>query len=264
MKALWRILGDRVDPPAVARAGDLLTLAATSAPCEGRPMYAALRSLAIPDDAMPRLFHAASLLREHRGDGHIAALMVDGIGGLESHVLLALDMDMPAEKFGRIHHLPAAQLAAVIDGMRDRGLIADDGWLSDEGRAVKQRVEALHRRPRGEALRSPRPGGARRADRPPRADGRAARGRPGLGVVDGRARSPVRDRDGSTFAVCKPDGTQVTERLSATASGSYRDSCSSAARCTRSSSALTAVAWARCTRRNSTTSTTIAARANST
>jgi hypothetical protein len=52
-------------------------------------------------------------------------------------------MNMPADKFGRIHHLPAEQLAAVIDGMRDRGLIADDGWLSEPGRAVKQRVESL-------------------------------------------------------------------------------------------------------------------------
>jgi hypothetical protein len=52
-------------------------------------------------------------------------------------------MDMPAEKFGRIHHLPAAQIAAVIGGMRDRGLIGDDGWLSEEGRSVKRRVEAL-------------------------------------------------------------------------------------------------------------------------
>jgi len=83
------------------------------------------------------------LLREHRGDGHIAALMIEGVGGLEAHVLFALDMGMPAGKFGRIHHLPAAQLAAVIDGMRDRGLIGDDGWLSEPGRAVKQRVEAL-------------------------------------------------------------------------------------------------------------------------
>ena len=49
---------------------------------------------------------------------------------------------MPAEKFGRIHHLPASQLAAVIDGMRDRNLIGDDGWLSESGHAVKQRVEA--------------------------------------------------------------------------------------------------------------------------
>jgi hypothetical protein len=139
--ALRRILGDRTDSPAFARATELLLKAATSAPFEGRPMYAALRAIAAPDEVVARLFHAASLLREHRGDGHIAALMTEGIGGLEAHVLLALDMDLPAEKFGRIHHLPATQLAAVIDGMRDRGLIGDDGWLSERGRAVKQRVE---------------------------------------------------------------------------------------------------------------------------
>ena len=96
----------------------------------------------MPDEVVARLFRAASLLREHRGDGHIAALMVDGVGGLEAHVLLALDMGIPAANFGRLHHLPAAQLAAVIDGMRGRGLIGDDGRLSDEGRAVKGRVEA--------------------------------------------------------------------------------------------------------------------------
>src|SRR5205085_12286147 len=67
----------------------------------------------------------------------------EGIGGLEAHVLGALGMDVPTEKFGPIHHLPASQLAAVIDGMRERGLIGDDGWLSGPGRAVRQRVEAL-------------------------------------------------------------------------------------------------------------------------
>jgi hypothetical protein len=106
-------------------------------------MYAALRAIPVPDDTVGRHFHAASMLREHRGDGHIAALMTEGIGGLEAHVLLALDMDMPADKFGRIHHLPGAQIAAVLDGMRGRGLIGEDGWLSQEGRGVKQRVEAL-------------------------------------------------------------------------------------------------------------------------
>jgi hypothetical protein len=58
-------------------------------------------------------------------------------------VLLALDMGMPAEKFGRIKHLPHGQVAAVIDGMRHGGLIGDDSWLSEPGRAVKRRVEAL-------------------------------------------------------------------------------------------------------------------------
>src|SRR4051812_22163855 len=111
VKALRRILGDHVDAQDFARAADLLLAAATSAPVEGRPMYAALRALPIPHDVVARLFHAASMLREHRGDGHIAALMTEGVGGLEAHVLHALDLGMPAERFGRIHHLPAAQLA---------------------------------------------------------------------------------------------------------------------------------------------------------
>ena len=143
VKALRRILGDRVDSPDFARCAELLIKAGTSAPFEGRPMYAALRAIPIPDDVVARLFYAASLLREHRGDGHIVALMAEGVGGLEAHALLALDMDMPAEKFGRIHHLPATQLVAVTDRLRDRGLIGDDGWLSERGRAVKQRVESL-------------------------------------------------------------------------------------------------------------------------
>jgi hypothetical protein len=141
--ALRRILADHVDTPAFARAADLLLEAATSAPIEGRPMYAALRTIPVPDDVVGRMFHAASLLREHRGDGHVVALMSEGVGRLEAHVLFALDMGMPAAKFGRIHHLPAAQIDEVIDGMRERGLIGDDGWLSESGRAVKRRVEAL-------------------------------------------------------------------------------------------------------------------------
>jgi hypothetical protein len=141
--ALRRILGDRLESPAVARVTELLLEAALSAPLEGRPMYAALRALPVPADAVVRLFRAAALLREHRGDGHIVALMSEGIARLEAHVLLALDMDLPAEKFGRIHHLPHAQIVAVIDGMRDRGLIGEDGWLTEQGHAVKRRVEAL-------------------------------------------------------------------------------------------------------------------------
>jgi len=143
VKALRRILGDHIASPAFARTTDLLLSAATAAPVEGRPMYAALRAIEVPQDVVARLFHAAAMLREHRGDGHIAALMTEDVGGLEAHVLYALDMGIPAEKFGRIHHLPSAQLAAVVGGMRHRQLIGDDGWLSGTGRNVRQRVEKL-------------------------------------------------------------------------------------------------------------------------
>ena len=141
--ALRRMLGDLADDPSVARAADLAVKAATCPRTEGRPLYAALRTLPVPEQPLARLWYAGNLLREHRGDGHIVALVAHGIGGTEAHVLLALSQDMPAEKFGRVSHLPQAQLAAVVDGMRDRGLIGTDGWLTAEGRTTKARIEAL-------------------------------------------------------------------------------------------------------------------------
>ncbi|WP_235191141.1 SCO6745 family protein [Amycolatopsis rifamycinica] len=138
-----RILGELADDPAVARAGDLLLKAATSAPVGGRALFAALRALPVPQEPVARLWHAATLLREHRGDGHTAALLVEGVGGTEAHVLHALSVDVRAQDFGRVWHLPEAQLTAVIDGMRARGLVGTDGWLTPAGRATKARVEAL-------------------------------------------------------------------------------------------------------------------------
>lgn len=142
--ALRRILGDLVATPGFARAADLLARASTGAPTEGRVMYAGLRTLPMPEEPVARLWHAANMLREHRGDGHIAALVCERIGGTEAHVLSALDSGIhPAESFGRIHHLPAARLTAVMDGLRDRGLLDGSGRFTDAGRATKDRIESL-------------------------------------------------------------------------------------------------------------------------
>lgn len=140
--ALKRILADLADAPALGRAAELATTAATGAPTEGRALYAALRALPVPNEPVARLWHAATLLREHRGDGHIAALVAAGIGGTEAHVLHALAEGIPPTKFGRIHHLPADRLAAVVDGMRARGLVDGSGLLSDAGREVKEWIES--------------------------------------------------------------------------------------------------------------------------
>ena len=141
--ALRRILGDLADTPGVGRAADLVVEAGTSAPTVGRALYAAVRTLAVPTEPVARLWHGANLLREHRGDGHVAALVACGIGGTEAHVLHALSEGIPAERCGRIGHLPPTQLAAVVESMRARGLVGTDGWLTASGRDVKDRVEAL-------------------------------------------------------------------------------------------------------------------------
>ena len=140
-----RILGDDLaGSPGLARAADLTTKAATSAPTAGRVMYAGMRTLPVPGDPVARLWHSATMLREHRGDGHVAALVGAHIGGTEAHVLSALDLGIhPPESFGRVHHLPKERLAAVMDGLRERGLVDADSRFTDAGRKTKRRIETL-------------------------------------------------------------------------------------------------------------------------
>ncbi|SEP13931.1 MarR family winged helix-turn-helix transcriptional regulator [Amycolatopsis saalfeldensis] len=141
--ALRQMIGDLAGSPGLARAADLATRAAVSAPTEGRALYAGLRTLDVPEEPVARLWHAATLLREHRGDGHNIALAAHGIAGTEAHVLLALTLGMRPEEFGRIHHLPRPQLAAVIDGLRDRGLVTTAGGFTDTGRKTRTQIESL-------------------------------------------------------------------------------------------------------------------------
>jgi helix-turn-helix protein len=141
--ALRQMIGEVADSPGLERVADLATRAAVSAPTEGRALYAGLRALDVPEEPLARLWHAATLLREHRGDGHNAALVAHGIGGTEAHVLMSLSLGMKAEEFGRTQHLPEAQLASIVDGLRRRGLVDAAGSFTAAGRAIRERIEAL-------------------------------------------------------------------------------------------------------------------------
>jgi hypothetical protein len=141
--ALRQMTGGLADSPGLVRVANLATRAAGSAPTEGRALYAGLRALDVPKEPVARLWHAATLLREHRGDGHNAALAAHGIGGTEAHVFLALSLGMKAEEFSRTHHLPRAQLAGVVDGLRGRGLVDAAGGFTDTGQETSKRIEAL-------------------------------------------------------------------------------------------------------------------------
>ena len=80
--------------------------------------------------------------REHRGDGHNAVLVAHGIGGIEAHVLLALRLGMRAEEFSGGSTTYPRQLAAVVDGLRGRGLVDAAGGFTDGGREIRERIEA--------------------------------------------------------------------------------------------------------------------------
>jgi hypothetical protein len=135
--ALRRLLGDEAD---VERAADLAMRAASAAPTEGRALFAANRSLAVPTEPLARLWHAATLLREHRGDGHVAALLSAGVSGREAHVLHALASGTPAEVYAASRGLGEEEWEALCADLSLRGLVSN-GEVTEVGRDVKAVVE---------------------------------------------------------------------------------------------------------------------------
>lgn len=140
--ALRRQLGDLTDSGAFGEAVDLLERAALSAPIEGRALAAANRALEVPADPVERLWHAATILREHRGDGHIAALLSAGIGGRESHVLQALARGSSRKVYETARDFDQTEWEQLVAGLRDRGLVDATGQLAAAGHEVKSQIEA--------------------------------------------------------------------------------------------------------------------------
>lgn len=140
--ALRRQLGDLVDTASFGRAVALLERSALAAPLEGRGLYAANRALDVPTDPVERLWHAATLLREHRGDGHIAALLSAGITGRQSHVLQALTTGSPRSVYDAARDFTDAEWSELLVQLRHRGLVDADDHLTDAGRDLKAGIEA--------------------------------------------------------------------------------------------------------------------------
>jgi hypothetical protein len=125
----------------LGEAAHLAEAAARAARPEGRALFAAHASLPWPDETHMRLWHATTLLREHRGDGHIATLIANGIDGLEAHVLsgAAGNVDVVTQKQHR--GITDEEWDAAINRLRSRGLLDGSGGFTDEGRALKQAIE---------------------------------------------------------------------------------------------------------------------------
>lgn len=129
---LWRnLMGDQLDDPGLAEAAGLARDAALATDTAGRPLAAANADLPWPDEPHLMLVHAITILREHRGDGHIAALQTAGLDPCETLVSFAAIGAAPRETFGSRGWTEQEWLAA-----RDR--LASRGWMDAEGNATER------------------------------------------------------------------------------------------------------------------------------
>ncbi|HZU49071.1 MAG TPA: hypothetical protein VFA16_17725 [Mycobacterium sp.] len=134
--------GVRGDDENVGTAVGLVAKAVRTASVDGRALYAANLALPWPTEPVAALWHATTLLREHRGDGHVAVLAAAGVSGRESNVLHAAAGAVTADYIKRTRHYDDAEWRACERSLADRGLLTDDGSLTASGTELKQHVEA--------------------------------------------------------------------------------------------------------------------------
>lgn len=143
--ALRRLFGDQVaEDPTVGRATDLAleaVAAVRGAEISGRPLAAANAALEVPDEAHLALWHALTVLREHRGDGHVALLVTGDIGPVEAHILSIASGRSSAELLRTARKWSDEDWDAGVENLVARGWLREDWTLTPPGVAVRETLE---------------------------------------------------------------------------------------------------------------------------
>ena len=149
LEARWTGIAAALAPHAPALGSDargrallLLGRAVDALRCEGRPLAAANAALVTPDDELAAVWQQLTTIREHRGDGHVAALVCASLSGLEAHVTLVGAGATSREVLQAARGFTDEEWAAAEGALADRGLLLADGALSDHGWALRREVEA--------------------------------------------------------------------------------------------------------------------------
>jgi len=142
-QSLRQAWGENVDGAEVREAADLARRAAeraTQRP-QGRPLFAAHAALEWPDEPHLVLWHAQTLLREFRGDGHVALLLTAGLDGLGALITHSATGVIPAEALRTSRGWSEQEWDAGVERVRDQGWLAEDSTLNEEGRRRRRSIE---------------------------------------------------------------------------------------------------------------------------
>lgn len=139
-RAYRALFGARVEGAEFAEAAALARRAAEAADVTGRPLAGANAALPWPEAPHLVLWQAATVLREHRGDGHVAALAAAGLDPVESLVSFAAVGAAPPEVFAS-RGWSAAEWEGGRARLAGRGLVRADGAATEAGRALRAQVE---------------------------------------------------------------------------------------------------------------------------
>lgn len=125
------------------RVTDNLERVVDSLACDGRALAGAWRSVPRPSSLFGRLWLATTVLREHRGDGHVIAATACGLTGLAASITHVATGLVNRAVLQQNRGWTDAEWVAAVELLRDRGVLAADGTLTTAGRALRERVEQV-------------------------------------------------------------------------------------------------------------------------
>jgi len=138
--SLRRLIGEP-EPSQLRRAVELLGRGLEAAQHAGHALYGGLRSLPFPEEPIGQLWRCCDMVREHRGDGHIAVWTRYGVQPIEIQLMSELQLGIPLKTYSATRGWTVEQMDAALDGMRAKGWMEGDAF-SPHGRAFREQIES--------------------------------------------------------------------------------------------------------------------------
>jgi hypothetical protein len=126
----------------VAELADLLAIAEEGCTFDGRPLGAAWSEVAVPDDPLARVWRSTTVLREHRGDGHVLTAVARGLDGLENTVTHAATGGTRPEAMQKYRGWTLDDWNDAVRRLQSRGVLDDHGEITDAGLELRRDLEA--------------------------------------------------------------------------------------------------------------------------
>lgn len=140
--ALRRLVGDLPDDALLSELAGIIRNANACLDYAGRPLAGAHMAIGPPDDPLMSLWWAVTVLREYRGDGHVAVLVAEGVGPIEALITSSGYGDGTVEFYQKNRAWSLEEWETAVDRCRSNGWISGDGSLTASGRELRDRIEA--------------------------------------------------------------------------------------------------------------------------
>lgn len=140
-RVLRRLAGEALDASRLAEATTIAGRMVDGVGDAGRPLAAANRAVPEPDDPWELLWQRVTVIREWRGDVHIAALVAASVDPVEALLLHAATGRVPLAVLKATRQWPEADYDAGVARLQARGLLGADAAFTDDGRAFREAIE---------------------------------------------------------------------------------------------------------------------------